>query len=533
MSSGELPQEVYHRASTVGSGSYGSVMIVYDDEGDEYALKVFDEDDDGNDEDDDSDDGGGGSGGVGGIELGALREVSILRIFRGHNEHPNIIAIHDVQAAFGGDDDNDGGEAVGGVLAMAMPLFPEGSLASAFSKITSKKQKAIIAHGILCAVAHLHSHGIMHRDIKSDNILLKYNDDSDNDDDILQPVLIDFSLAKMTEPALLMGISSSIKQEDVLLSSSSTNAMNNYNDGPTHSPSVGTPTYRAPEVIHEQPYGLKSDLWSVGVVLLELLRGECLEVFKDKGALTLVKESLEKLPEGQPYPSLLRGLLESDPSRRWTAEQALQCELFEKFGLSSINNATSNRIYLPEALPLEYETDMNVDDVCRPLSLVTSIANNNISHQGKENQANEQQKEKKSSSSSSSKTNKKSKTVDPKLQKRFKLIQKICSWMEWNNPLTAHAAMTYSQAMAELVEEDDDEDGGGIDDISENQTLLDCIVVAHKFFETDLSRRQDVNAMYQQFAKTDFDVNEFSNNEETLFMMMDFCLYPRTLGLGY
>ena len=50
MSSGELPLEVYHRANAIGSGSYGSVVVVYDDEGEEYAMKLFDDEE----EDEDS-----------------------------------------------------------------------------------------------------------------------------------------------------------------------------------------------------------------------------------------------------------------------------------------------------------------------------------------------------------------------------------------------------------------------------------------------------------------------------------------------
>jgi hypothetical protein len=232
---------------------------------------------------------------------------------------------------------------------------------------------------------------------------------------------------------------------------------------------------------------------------------------------------LDELPEGQPFPALLRGLLEPDPYKRWTAGQALQCDLFQKFGLTT---ETYPKIYLPEAIPLESESEMNVDEICRPIP--TNEFKGSIStgdHGGKENQTNQQHQP--PSKKSNSKNNKKDRP-DPTMSKRFKLIQKICKWMEWANPLTAHAAMTYTRAMSELVEED-----GGIDNISHCQILLDCIVVAHKFFETDLAPREQVNDMYQQFAHTDFDAHEFANNEETLFMMMDFCLYPRTLGLGY
>jgi serine/threonine protein kinase len=497
MSSGELPQEEYHRTSTVGSGSYGSVMMVYDDEGEEWALKVFDDEEDDEDEEE---------AGVGGISLGALREISILRILREDNAHPNIIAIHDVQTAFGEDDNV--GHAVGGRLALTMPMYHEGSLAASFSKITTKKQKAVIAHGILSAVAHLHSNFIIHRDIKSDNILLQIITDDDHDagagEDLYRPVLIDFSLAKATRPKFIMGAVSN----GLLLDSDDTD---DDAEGPTHTPSVGTPTYRAPEVVAEQPYGLASDLWSVGVVLLEMLRGKEIESFKDKGATVLISEYVSKLPEGQPFPSLIRGLLEPDPAKRWTSHQALQCPLFQKFGLTESNHVP---IYLPVALPLDCESDFVADEGRRAA----------IPGQGKENNTSADQ------AKSNSKPKIKKAKADAKLVKRWKLIQKICAWMEWNNPLTAHATMTYSRQMEELVEEDD---FGGIENLEESQMLLDCAVLAHKFFEQHLSGRELVDELYQHFAKTEFDPEEYGNNESTTLMMMDFCLYPRVLGHGY
>ena len=59
----------YYRASTLGEGSYGSVVTVYDDDGNEYAAKIFDEE-----EDEDE---------LGGIDVGTLREISMLRLLNG------------------------------------------------------------------------------------------------------------------------------------------------------------------------------------------------------------------------------------------------------------------------------------------------------------------------------------------------------------------------------------------------------------------------------------------------------------------
>lgn len=456
MSSGELPLEIYHPTNAIGSGSFGSVVIVYDDDGEEYAMKLFDDDE----EDDDSEDNSNY-----GISLGALREISILRLLREENAHPNVIAIHDVQTSFGEEDDEELG-----VYAMAMPLYPDGSLADAFSKITTKKQKVEIAYGILNAAAYLHENSIIHRDIKSDNILLRFNSSTANaGHDSLEPVLIDFSLAKFVN-------------------------VDEFSEfEPTHTPSMGTPTYRAPEVVEKKPYGIPSDMWSIGVVLLEILQGKCIESVKDKGAILFISNYLESLPEGQPFPSLLRGLLELDPTKRWTARQALDCDLFAKFNLSEEPDSKSfHRICLSSALPIEGdESDYNF-------------------RLDKENKENQQE---------SKGLAMKKKKIDPVLLKRYKLIRKVCGRMEWNNPLTAKAAMLYSSQMNEII--------GNVDDLNESNTFLDCLVLAHKFFESELSGTGDLDELYRKFGQGDFDAEEYAGNENSLFSMMDFCLYPR------
>lgn len=450
MSSGELPLEIYHRTNAIGSGSYGSVVVVYDDEGEEYAMKLFDDDEEDEDDEDSSDYG---------INLGALREISILRLLKEENAHSNIIEIHDVQTSFGEEDDEEVG-----IYAMAMPLYPDGSLADAFSKITTKKQKAVVAHGILKAIAYLHENKIIHRDIKSDNVLLKF----DANRGIFEPVVIDFSLAKF--------VSSDDFPEFE----------------PTHTASVGTPTYRAPEVVDEQPYGLPSDLWSVGVVLLEMLQGKCFESFKDKGAIKEISQCLDSLPEGQPFPTLLRGLLEPDPAKRWTARQALNCDLFAKFNLSEDSDSkTFHMISLSDALPIE--GDESDDD--------ESI--------GKENQRNQREKD----------SSQKKKKANPVVTKRSKFIKKVCDWMEWDNPLTAKAAMVYATQMNEIT--------GNVDDMDASNTMLDCLVLAHKFFECNLSGTSDLDDLYEKFGQSCFDADEYLGNENTIFSMMDFCLYPR------
>ncbi|KAI5928935.1 Serine/threonine-protein kinase TAO1 [Manis javanica] len=91
---------------------------------------------------------------------------------------------------------------------------------------------AAITHGALQGLAYLHSHAMIHRDIKAANILLTEQG---------QVKLADFGLASMVSPA---------------------------------SSFVGTPYWMAPEVIlakdEEQQYGTEVDIWSLGITCIEL-----------------------------------------------------------------------------------------------------------------------------------------------------------------------------------------------------------------------------------------------------------------------
>ncbi|KAL7447834.1 hypothetical protein ACHAWC_000141, partial [Mediolabrus comicus] len=100
MSSGTLPYGKYHRAGALGEGTYGSVVAVYDDAGKELALKMFDCDE--NNET---------------LELGTLRELSILRLLRESNSHPNIVEMVDIM------EPGEEGDCTEGNLCMAMPMF--------------------------------------------------------------------------------------------------------------------------------------------------------------------------------------------------------------------------------------------------------------------------------------------------------------------------------------------------------------------------------------------------------------------------
>ena len=502
MSSGSLPLATYHRANSLGAGAYGSVITVYDEDGNEFALKLFESDDeesddeetdpdesdeestdgeyeeDGNDDDDEcsnddeEDDSAceefeGHAHNMKAMDLGALCEISILRILREENSHPNVIAISDVKQS------NDVTQEAEGDVTMqyhgiAMPLFRHGTLTRIIEGSGSglpKKYKVQIAHGILSAVAYLHSNGIIHRDIKTDNIMIQIDDEGN-----YHPILIDFSLAKLIVPQHIY--SNTDCETSIMSSSEWSSYFHSISGEDTHTPSPGTPTYRSPECVNDEPYGLPSDMYSVGIVLFELLRGTCIESFKDKGAAKIVANEVMELPN-QPFANLVRGLVENDPAKRLDCRMALDHELFAKFGKKADESGRTFRVLnMKNALPLDGDGDDGIDQ----------------------------------------KTSK----------KRMNVIRKIAKDLESENPLTIQAAFCYSMQLTQL----DD----GIDDFTESQGLIDCVVLAHRFFEKetwDLKSIEDLD--YGVFKEVAWSMQEYLDNESSIWMLMDFCLYPREL----
>jgi len=334
--------------------------------------------------------------------------------------------------------------------------------------------------GILSAVQFLHANGFIHRDIKGDNIMLRAGASGP------EPVLIDFSLAKLFRPERLYRRSPSVVSRAVRAEAG----------GDTHTPSMGTPTYKAPEVAADRPYGLPSDLYSVGVVLLELLRGRALEATKDGAAQQLVAEEAEALPD-QPYANLVRGLLAPDPEKRLTAREALESGLFAKFGLDGDRSETCRTVDVAAALPLEDGDDDDDDGRHDENHSCNSVP------------------------PSSSRARMKKNGVSPHLLRRCRLIRKISGELDGTHPLTVHAALAYSFQLGQLED---------VDDLKESQALVDCVVLAHKFFEAELWSTRDLKRhKVGCFKDCGWDAETYRDNEATIFNMMDFCLLPRRI----
>ena len=412
--------------------------------GEEFALKSFDPD-----EENDT------------LELGTLREVSILRLLREENGHPNIVSLVDVQTEYEGEYSNGG-------FCMIMPLYGHGDLGNAIAAglvkqgPAGRRQRVELAHGLLSAVAFLHDNHIIHRDIKSANVTISQMNEK------IVPVLIDFSLAKFVDG------------ENAVLP-----------PGSTHTPSIGTPTYTAPEVVKREPYGLKSDCWSVGVVLLECLIGE-LSVDRDKAASSLIEKEVASLADS-PFATLVRGLLEPDADKRLSARGALEMPIFSKFGFAVPDVKVVN-------ISRAFEADLD-EESCDRKSIANALRTIN---------------------GAGTADNKSKKQKNPKLTPRQKLINKLCSEIGCKNPRTRLAVEVYAKCAEETI---DDE----LDDITTSSTLLDCVIIANHFYEESMVNVEELvednGEDFPSFAG--FDLETYKDNQSALFMSMDYCLYIR------
>jgi len=125
------------------------------------------------------------------------------------------------------------------ILNMFVEYVPQGTLSQVTKKFNTLPIPTVrsMTKQILEGLEYLHRHGIVHRDIKGDNILL------DNEGTIK---LADFGCSKKLDALC-----------------SKTHGCNTM---------VGTPYWMAPEVItNEQGYGFKADIWSVGCTIVEML----------------------------------------------------------------------------------------------------------------------------------------------------------------------------------------------------------------------------------------------------------------------
>jgi serine/threonine protein kinase len=203
--------------------------------------------------------------------------------------HPNILTVYD----FGEKD---------GTLFMVTELLPGGTLADRLGQPLPFTEVLRVLRGIGAALDVAHADGLIHRDVKPSNILFTRDG---------EPVLADFGIARLTEAQESLTVQGSL---------------------------IGTPHYMAPEMASGAEAGPASDLYSLGVVLYEMLVGE--PPFPRQTPIAVVRAHihepppslLERNPSAPPEMDLvLTRALAKDPSRRYRSGAALAAAFEEAF----------------------------------------------------------------------------------------------------------------------------------------------------------------------------------------------------------
>jgi serine/threonine protein kinase len=170
---------------------------------------------------------------------------------------------------------------------------------------------------ILAGVDYLHSNYILHRDLKADNILLTPDGHA---------IICDFGLSTMVLPD---GRARRPGEED-----SYQRLPGFYVENQSYC--FGTPQSTAPEVVLGNTYGFPSDMWSLGVMIYEIVDGQLPWGTEHETTTELYKAVIGTDPEflsnkWSKDPGLcliVHGLLDKDPSRRPATGELLFSRVF-------------------------------------------------------------------------------------------------------------------------------------------------------------------------------------------------------------
>lgn len=239
--------------------------------------------------------------------------------------HPNIVQIHDFQVYQPDEDQKEEGTPI---AYMVMDYVEGQTLANYIHNTSSKgtfpspEEIVNLFTSISLAIDYAHKKGMIHRDIKPANILLDQRNTSHNP--MGEPILTDFGVARMLS------------------------ATSNTLSGTL----LGTPLYISPEQAKGYPGNERSDLYSLGVILYEMVTGT--PPFRGDTALEVISQHVHAIPTAPALinpaipPALsavLQRSLSKDPSARFPSAAALTVAIADAFQLpvpESLAHATSS-----------------------------------------------------------------------------------------------------------------------------------------------------------------------------------------------
>ncbi|HKG24589.1 MAG TPA: protein kinase [Thermomicrobiales bacterium] len=225
--------------------------------------------------------------------------------------HPNVVHVYD----YGTRDDSP---------YLVLQYVPGHDLKESLAREGARpaEEAARIASQILRGLEAIHREGLVHRDIKPQNVLLDFDQTAR---------VTDFGIAHNPANSLLTG----------------------------YGTTLGTPSYMAPEQARGQPVTKAADLYAVGVVLFELLTGRL--PFTGDNPLAVMLAHVQDVPPApselapNPVPPALDAIvlraLAKDPKDRYlgAAEMAYALEGWQDEPAA----VPSDRVVVPPAMPLD------------------------------------------------------------------------------------------------------------------------------------------------------------------------------------
>ncbi|HMC37001.1 MAG TPA: protein kinase, partial [Actinomycetota bacterium] len=227
--------------------------------------------------------------------------------------HPCIISVFDT-----GTDD--------GVAYIVMEFFRGNTLRQVMAERRSMAptETVDVLLPVLSALALAHSHGIIHRDIKPENILVGADG---------RVKVTDFGIAKAAFATRDLTTTGSV---------------------------LGTVRYLSPEQVRGDEIDARSDLYSVGVVLYELLTGRPPFQGQTDVATAMIRLTTDPLPPAAIRPGIPRGLqsavmrsLARRPDDRFTSAESMRATL-ERFGERGEATPPQGLIRLPDTQPIRH-----------------------------------------------------------------------------------------------------------------------------------------------------------------------------------